>query len=734
MVGYSRLMEEDEGQTLVSFKRLRSAVIDPVIALHHGRIVKLMGDGILAEFSSVVAAVAAAVEVTQGIASEQTEIVAGRRIVFRIGVNLGDIVVDGDDILGHGVNVAARLCQICPPGGVLVSGSAYDQLHGILDIPLRPAGRQQVKNISRPVRVYSVELDGFAAKPRLTRTWRPGTRRLRRMTGLGIALTALLALAGAGAWWLWPGQQVHPGPSMIVLPFDNLGDDKEQDYLADGISDDLTTELARIPGLFVLSRTAASAFQDNNADPRRVTTEMGVRYVLDGSVRRIGDDIRINAQLVDGETGGHLWAERYDGSWSDVLLLQDRVVSEVATALELRLARSPRPGGTTNVAAYDAFLKGLELEMRGSPRDFAEAIGYLKQAIELDPAYGQAKAELAWIYYVSAGNEERQRALGTGTLETIALAQGSFEDAMRHPSSRAYQLAGERHINHWEADKAVAELEHAIALDPSDVRNYRQMAKARILGGEPDRGLTFIEGSLRLDPRENQWTTALRGLAEFGLEHYEDAASYLERSLAGPAANNYDNLLPLMATYGKLGAVEKARALGRELDAYGKAYGDGTMTTLLAAQHVTFTRLEDARRFEDGLLSAGVAELPFGFDPKSGERLSVEEMRTLLYGRTVAGRVLELGSTVDPKLAEDYRIGVPWSVTMSADGSSVSYVWGDVRNSGGRIHLENGSACFYFSYEKACAVVFRNPAGSRDQQNEYYWLHHWYKIAFSVAD
>jgi adenylate cyclase len=547
VVGYSRLMEADEKRTLTALKALRAAAIDPVIALHHGRIVKLMGDAILAEFSSVVAAVTAAVEITKGVAAEQTDVVPGRRLLFRIGVNLGDVMVDGDDIYGHGVNVAARLCQICPPGGVFVSGSAYDQLH-TLDITLRPAGEQRVKNISSPIRVYRVKLDGSASKPASARIRLPALRSLRWLPWMGAALIVLLALAGAAAWWLRPTPPPHSGPSLMVLPFDNLGDDKEQGYLADGISEDLTTELARIPGLFVLSRTAAAAYRDTETDLQQIASRMGVRYVLDGSVRRAGDDIRINAQLLDGETGGHLWAERYEGTWNDVLALQDTVVTGVARALELRLVRPERPGGTTNVAAYDSYLKGLGLELRGSPGDFAEAVRHFKRAIELDPAYGQALAELAWVYYASAGNEERQQALGTGTLQTIALAQAGFEEAMKHPSARAYQLAGERHINHWESDLAIAELARAIELDPSDVWNYRQMAKANILGGHPDKGLTNIATSLRLDPREHQWTIALRGLAEFALERYprgchipgEIAARSRRQQLRQPAAFDDD--------------------------------------------------------------------------------------------------------------------------------------------------------------------------------------------------
>ena len=737
IVGYSRLIEADEKHTLATLRTLRSEVIDPSITRHHGRIVKLTGDGFLAEFASVVAAVAAAVDMQKGVAAEQVDIITGRRIVFRIGVNLGDVVVDGDDLIGDGVNVAARLERICPPGGLLVSGSAYDQLDGKLEIGLEAMGEQHVKNIARPIRVYGLRPSGVVTRPL------PAEAKQHRLLPWAAgALILVLALVAVGTWWLYPVRQaLYPvrqataGLSMVVLPFENLSNDKEQGYLADGISEDLTTDLARVPGLFVLSRTAAFAYKGAEASPLHFAREMGVRYVLRGSVRRTGDHIRINAQLVDGETGGNLWAERYDGGWGEVLVLQDKVVSEVATALELRLALSEGGAtvrGTTNVAAYDAFLKGLELRVRGSPSDLAKAVGYFKQAIALDPTYGHAMAELAWVYYIALGNEELEHALGTGTLETMKLAQVSFEEAMKYPSVSGYQLAAERHINHWESDLAIAELERAISLDPSDVWNYRQMAKAKILGGHAAEGLTFIEASLRVDPRELQWTTSLRGLAEFSLERYADAAASLEKTLAGPAPSNYDNLLPLMAAYGKLGTFDKARALKKDIDAYADASGDKDVNALLAARNIPFVKLEDVRRFQDGLVKAGVVELPFGFDPKSNDRLSGDEMHALMYGHTLAGNVLEFATNSGTKQAEAYKAGVPWSVTTAADGSSVSYTWGDIGNSGGRIHHEGNVDCFYFSYEKACAAIFRNPSGTREQRNEYYWLLPWNLVAFSV--
>ena len=732
IVGYSRLIEANEKATLSAIRSLRSNVIAPAIAEHNGRIVKLMGDGAILEFGSVVDAVACAVTIQRDARAQQRDMLPERRIAYRIGVNLGDVVVEGDDLMGDGVNIAARLEQICPSGGLLVSAAAYDQLQGKIDIAFDDAGEQQVKNIIRPVHVYSARIDGMVhALPRRS-SW---SRWL--LPAGAVAVLAALVAAG-GAWWFWPATPVDAKPSMMVLPFDNLSDDKEQGYLADGMSEDLTTELARVPGLLVMSRTAAVNYKDRKAPPDQIAREMHVRYILEGSVRRAGDDLRINAQLIDATTGTHLWAERFDGAWSDVLALQNRVVDNVAMALELRLVRAAgdtTPGSTANPAAYEAYLQGLELEGRGSPQDFAGALAHFKRAIALDPGYGKALAELAWIYDQSAGNEERERALGTGHIETLHLAWGALQDALKHPSSNAYQLIARKHTFSWQADASIDALEHAIALDPSDVWNYREMALAQIFAGHPDEGVAYVVASLRVDPRDGGWPNWLRGLAAFSLGKYPEAVASLEKNVALGTNPEYADLLPLMSAYGHLGATDKAASLLPRILAYSQAYGDGGgMTVLLAAQNITFVKLEDVMRFQEGLIKAGIPELPFDFDPKSPDRLSGDEMHRLMFGHTIAGRVLDRTTNAGTLQAKDFKSGVPWSVTASADGSTYAYTWGDVADSGGHAHFEGNRDCFYFRDTRACAAIFRNPNGTRAEQNEYYWLHHWNLIAFSVAN
>lgn len=348
IVGYSRLTEADETGTLATIKDLRRDVIDPQLDKHHGRIVKLMGDGALAEFGSVVDAATFAIAMQQEVAARQLPVTPDKRIVFRIGINLGDVVVEEDgDLLGDGVNVAARLEQLCEPGGILVSGTAYDHLHGKLDHPLAFTGEQRVKNIARPVRAYRIRLDGQAERRRL---W--PRRPHRRHLATAAVLAALVG--GAVIWWFpWNplGGTAMPDraslslpdkPSIAVLPFDNLGPDPEQAYFADGMAEDLITDLSKLAGVFVVARNSSWAYKGKPTKVQTVAAELGVRYVLEGSVRRQGDQVRINAQLIDARGGHHLWAERYDGALHDVFGFQDKVIGQIVAALAVELTGEER--------------------------------------------------------------------------------------------------------------------------------------------------------------------------------------------------------------------------------------------------------------------------------------------------------------------------------------------------------------------------------------------------------
>ncbi|MDI7862269.1 adenylate/guanylate cyclase domain-containing protein [Rhizobiaceae bacterium n13] len=439
VVGYSALMERDEKGTFERLQKVRKEVFEPEIERFGGHVFKLMGDGLLAEFESVVGAVECAVALQQSIAERNRDMATKERLDFRIGINIGDDIVEGSDRYGEGVNIAARLQQLAEPGGICLSRTVIDHLGNKLPIAIEAMGEHRLKNIARPIEVYRVRLrDGDAAKPT--------TKPVRTIAGSSrmAAASAILLVAVGGLAWLGPwGKAPEPTsaassvvvgaePSLVVLPFQSLSDDKNQAYLAEGITDDLTTALARIPGLFVISHNSALPYRIK-VEPTLIAEELGISYILEGSIRRGGDDAtRINAQLIHAPTGRHIWAERFDGAWGDIFGLQDQVVSSVASALALRLVGGSRiaevPGGTRNATAYNYYLQGYELNYADSPAKAAEAY---RQAVALDPGFGLAWAELAWVYWSAAGDNAAQAALGAGS-----------EEAEKRPSSTFYQLIG----------------------------------------------------------------------------------------------------------------------------------------------------------------------------------------------------------------------------------------------------------------------------------------------------
>jgi len=366
VAGYSRLMGADEEGTLAQLKALRRELSDPKIKEHHGRIVKTTGDGLFIEFASVVDAVRCAVEVQREMADRNADVPADRRIEFRMGINLGDIIKDGRDIYGDGVNVAARLEALAEPGGICVNRVVRDQVRDKLDFSFEDMGEQQVKNITRPVRVYALR-SGVSALP---------------------APSALPAAP------ITPN--VAPRLSIVVLPFANLGNDPEQQYFADGITEDLTTDLSRIAGLLVISRNTAFSYQGKRVDTKQIGRELGVRYVLEGSVRRSGNQIRVNAQLIDADTDTHLWAERFDGDTGDLFALQDEITSRIAIALNLELIGAEAVRPTRHADALDCILRGrAAFNKPPSPEKYTEPIDLYEQALALDPWSVDAHSLLA---------------------------------------------------------------------------------------------------------------------------------------------------------------------------------------------------------------------------------------------------------------------------------------------------------------------------------------------------
>jgi len=568
VVGYAHLVEQDEAGTLSALKGLRCEVVEPLLARHHGRIVKLMGDGAIAEFGSVVDAVACAVSVQKCVAERQADVPAAQRIVFRIGINLGDVVVEGEDLLGDGVNVAARLEQLCDPGGVLISGTAYDQLQGKLDLKLDFVGEQRVKNISRPVRTYRVRLDGSRQSLRLH------ARRFRRRTAARAA--ALVLLAVGPVLWLRPWEpRLEPAsvermalplpdkPSIAVLPFANLSRDPEQEYFVDGMTEDLITDLSKVAGLFVVARDSVFPFKGRTVNVREVAEKLGVRYVLEGSVRRAGDQVRVNAQLIDATTGGHLWAERHDGNAKDIFAVQDKFVQIIVQALALNLTRDEQEeigrGQTKSIAAREAFQRGWELYLSFTPAENAQAVSELKAAIALDPNYGRAYAALALVYFRSCAWEWNE-SLGMNASQAAETAYLYLREAKSRPSSLANVAAAHLNLFTGRHDDAFAEAARALALDPNDPEAHLGMAWAMITTGKPQAGLEFVESAMRLNPNYPSHYALAQGIALFAKGDLDEAARVLERPFqADPHA--IEMAPPLAATYAQLGRRQEAREL-----------------------------------------------------------------------------------------------------------------------------------------------------------------------------
>ena len=502
VVGYSRLVEWDEAGTLQRFKTHRKEFVEPLVAEHGGRVVKLMGDGILCEFPSVVDAVQCAVLIQKGMAEREVDVPEDQKIRLRIGINLGDVVHEEGDLYGDGVNIAARLEQLAEPGGIAISGTAHDQLQGKLGCGFAFLGEQQVKNIERPVRVYRVLLDGVrAASPPLARAERP-----RSM--LPVAAAALLALLAAGTvWWFWPTTPAGAGkPSIAVLPFDNLGSDEATGRLATGITEDIITDLARFRGLDVIARNSTAVYKGKPIDIRQVGKELGVGYVLEGSIQRQADHVRVTAQLINATTGAHAWSERWDRSAADVFAVQTEIAERVASTLggygllfdESRVAaKRKRPA---DLEAYDLSTLQYEAFLRGTEADLEQALTYGDAAIAKDPGLVRAYTKKAWILINLAkyrGNWNETWAQAEG-LARQALAIDPYDAEAHVVLATAATSLGRR-------AEARTATERAVELNPSSADILNVAATNMSYLGKPKEGAEWCDRSFQLNPSPPYW-------------------------------------------------------------------------------------------------------------------------------------------------------------------------------------------------------------------------------------
>jgi adenylate cyclase len=562
VAGYSRLMGADEEGTLERLKALRRGLLDPTIAEHRGRIVKTTGDGLLVEFASVVDAVRCAVAVQQAMPERNTGFGTDNRIELRIGINLGDVIVEGDDLYGDGVNIAARIEALADAGGVFVSNTVHDHVRDRLPFVFEDLGEQQVKNIARPVRVYRVR--EVAAK----------------------SPTAAPALA------------LPDKPSIAVLPFANMSGDPEQEYFVDGMVEEIITALSRIRWLFVIARNSSFSYKGQAVDVKQVGRELGVRYVLEGSVRKASGRVRITGQLIEAATGAHLWADRFDGSLEDVFELQDRVALSVAGVIEpaLQAAEMRRSAArpTIDLTAYDLYLRALAVFFPSTKERIFEALGLLEQAIAIDRNHGPALswASICHMRLVQDGWADAEKTRP----KAIDLARQALQAGQNAPGTVVNAAAPLAYFGE-DIGAMIGLVDRALALNPSFARGWLVSGVLRLWAGQPDIAIEHVETALRLSPREPVGHPLFAiGQAYFFKRAFEEA---VEKLLLAIQDNPGTAVLYrfLAACYAHMGRLEEARATVARLRA---------ITPLVVPSDLPLRKREDRELFLSGLrLAAG---------------------------------------------------------------------------------------------------------------------------------
>ncbi len=725
VVGYSRLIDHDEARTLAALKDHQAHLIDPAIAGHQGRTVKWMGDGALVEFASVVAAMECAVAIQRGMANRNRDVPEDRRIEFRIGINLGDIIFDGDDIHGAGVNVAARLEGLAEPGGICIPRKVFHEVRNKLDVGYAFIGERSVKNIETPIPVYRVLLEPEAAG-QVKGEERAGRSRWH-LGAVAAAGLAVVVVALAAMWWQpWKprGDPAADKPSIAVLPFDNMSGDPEQAYFADGMTDDLITRISKLSGLIVLSRTTSFTFKATELTSKEIARKAGVRYVLEGSVRRAEGAIRINAQLIDGTTGGHVWAETFDRPYKDIFALQDEVQRRIIAALEVKLtekekqeiARKP----TDSVEAYEHYLRAEQLRLRLNWAEYREALALFDKALALDPNFvaahlGNARAafrvwRLSWLNVIWPPTA-RERMLSS--LATVSKLDPDNAEAL------ALQARVQLYLqNH---DQALSLARDAARRHPENPWVQAVLANILLAMERPDEAREALRHALTLAPKPAPGLLSQVGFDHLLLGEAKRAEALLLRARKS-GASGLVTALYLTAAYAQLDDMEKARA---ELEAV-RGYWRWMSIAFLRVSHAHFRNQQRVSgNFFDPLLKAGVPEWPYGFKGRAENRLRNEDLKALFFGHPWVATGISSRGTPSASLSD-------------GDGN---YRWVEADNhtktkSHGTLTVERDMVCFRIDAiqmgRKFCGEVYRNPDGSADESDEYSRVDFWGTHKFSI--
>ena len=622
--GFSRLMERDEHATLEALEAAR-AVFRQEVESNQGRVIDTAGDSVLAVFDSAAGAVTAAQGIQLALERAARHVPDERRLRFRLGVHLGDVIEKTNGtVYGDGVNIAARLQVLAAPGGVVVSEAVRGVVKNRVSARFDDLGVQVVKNIADPVRAFAVGAPG-SEKMATPATDSAARRPARRRAWAAAAGAGLLIVAGIVAWpRLQPPAEspaatprvpvpaVAGKPSIAVLPFDNMSGGADKEYFADGMTEDLITDLSKVAGLLVIARNSTFQYKGKARDVRDIGKALNARYVLEGSVRRSGETVRVNAQLIDAASGAHVWADRYDGELKDVFTLQDAIARNVAKALSVELTKDERERvakrGTGNVLAYDTVLKGWEHYQRQTPDEFRAAIAEFKKATEIDPGYGRAWAALATIHW-EIYTRYWGPALGLSR-DTQADAERYLAKAMRDPTSLAHEVASAMLVHAQQHAEAIAEAQRAVANDPNDADGYIALAGALSFAGRPAEALDAVERAMRLNPHYPSSYAYQRGLALFGLNRLDQAAASLERAIEINRDDYWSQRL-LLAVYGLAGRRDDALRLAQTIrsnDRRGRWAGHDPLTIRAVTYWYPFAKPEDAKRFAAGLAKAGISD------------------------------------------------------------------------------------------------------------------------------
>jgi TolB-like protein/class 3 adenylate cyclase/tetratricopeptide (TPR) repeat protein len=574
VVGYSRLASADEDRTLARLRALRSDLIDPTIAVHNGRVIKRTGDGALVEFRSVVDAVRCALEVQNGMVERNAGVPQNRRIEFRIGIHLGDVVEESDgDLMGDGVNIASRLEGVAAPGAICLSEDAYRQVKTRLDLSVSDLGNTQLKNIAEPIRVYLLRVGTAGAK----------------------------ATANSESVTSRPATVPPPKLSIAVLPFANMSGDAEQEYFADGISEDIITSLSKLSQLFVIARNSSFTFKGRNVNVQEVGRNLGVRYVLEGSVRKSGNRVRITAQLIDATTGGHLWAERFDRDLTDIFAVQDDVTQQIVDALALNLTEADEQRLATeqtgNLEAYDCFLHGREQLWRFTKPENIHGRELLQRAIELDPKFAPAYAFLAFANILDYANQwSPSWSTAMAQAEMFAARAVALDDQYpyAHWALGIVELYSRRH------EAAIREARRLIALAPNLPEGHENLGYALHYSGQSEEALGCFDRAMALNPYYPDVYLHFQAQAMFQLRRYEEAIGVLKRRLVRNPGTDVSRVL-LAASYGHLGRFEEARHEWQETFRVNPAYSLEHRRKVLP-----YKNPDDFELVVDGLRKAGL--------------------------------------------------------------------------------------------------------------------------------